>query len=357
MLAVNKSEVVPACGANWRKPGDEITDRAHRKRAHNCIPEHLPKQCEICSSKRNLVPDHKDGDESNDAPSNLRWLCKQCNTKLGIQFAAEGRGRRTHQYNPGNPGAQSLGAYVEAAAMHQRGAHDAGGKIIHETPAARRSEFAEEIWSRRRAHGTDHKNPMSHSKDAQALEDFRGFGPKEILRFQDSQFQDPRDFWPVGKLSGLWLARVPIPHPDATEAQAARTLDEWRKIQPHLYWKTPEVMATFDAHDRRPQLYFIGGNQALDESTVRAFCQATGTEYNPGPAYQNLGKCYGIRYEAVKSFENFRESLFCHPFGEEDGIVPELWYARGRHGLVLVGGNYRVETKDAELGASPGIAN
>lgn len=59
-------------------------------------------------------------------------------------------GRRTRQYNPG---AETLSQYVEAVLEHRRGAYDAGGKIIHETPPDRRSRFAKEIWRRRRAHG------------------------------------------------------------------------------------------------------------------------------------------------------------------------------------------------------------
>lgn len=91
--------------------------------------------------------DHRDGDEWNDAPSNLRYLCKSCNTKLGIADARAGKGRRTRQYNPG---AETLAEYVHAAVDHQRGQHDEGGRIIHETSKERRTEFAKEIWRRRR---------------------------------------------------------------------------------------------------------------------------------------------------------------------------------------------------------------
>ena len=103
--------------------------------------------------------DHRDGDEWNDSPENLRWLCKACNTRLGIAAARAGQGRRTRQYNPRrNPGAENLAQYVQAALEHRRGEHDAGGKIIHETPKAKRREFAEEIWRRRRRHGTDRRS-------------------------------------------------------------------------------------------------------------------------------------------------------------------------------------------------------
>ena len=52
-----------------------------------------------------------------------------------------------------NPGAESLKEYVSAAVEHARGEHDGGGLVIHETPPDRRSQFAKEIWRRRRLHG------------------------------------------------------------------------------------------------------------------------------------------------------------------------------------------------------------
>lgn len=109
----------------------------------------------MCGSVRNLVIDHIDGDESNGAPRNLRWLCKACNTRLGIVAARAGIGKRTRQHNPG---AGNLAQYVQAALAHRRGAHDEGGRIIHETPKEKRQEFAAQIWRRRRQRGTDRQH-------------------------------------------------------------------------------------------------------------------------------------------------------------------------------------------------------
>jgi hypothetical protein len=67
-------------------------------------------------------------------------------------MARGGQGKRTRQYNPG---AYTLAQYTQAALQHTRGAHDAGGRIIHETTKEKRQEFAAEIWRRRRARGTD----------------------------------------------------------------------------------------------------------------------------------------------------------------------------------------------------------
>jgi len=67
-------------------------------------------------------------------------------------MARTGKGRRTNQFNPG---ARTLAEYVQAVTRHQRGAHDAAGRIIHETPKAKRREFAAEIWDRRRLRGDE----------------------------------------------------------------------------------------------------------------------------------------------------------------------------------------------------------
>ena len=136
----------------------EITDRAKRYRAQHpeCRPPG-PVKCALCGSTRFLLIDHKDGDEANGKPDNLRWLCKSCNTRLGLANARAGQGVRTRQYNPANLGARTLAQYTEAALRHARGQHDAGGEIIHQTPKETRHEFAAEIWRRRRARGTDHR--------------------------------------------------------------------------------------------------------------------------------------------------------------------------------------------------------
>jgi hypothetical protein len=86
------------CG-KWRKPTTAITDRAKRYRAQQCVPPG-PKRCALCNGTRNLVVDHRDGDESNGRPGNLRYLCKRCNTVKGLRDKRQGRGTRTRQYNP-----------------------------------------------------------------------------------------------------------------------------------------------------------------------------------------------------------------------------------------------------------------
>jgi len=78
-----------------------VTDRALRYRANQpaCKPAG-PRRCAECGARSQLMVDHADGHEENGRRSNLRWLCRSCNTRLGAMMAKTGKGRRTKQYNP-----------------------------------------------------------------------------------------------------------------------------------------------------------------------------------------------------------------------------------------------------------------
>jgi hypothetical protein len=153
----------PGCARTMKS---KVSDRAKRYRANQkgCLPNY-PKKCKLCGSKSDVMIDHVDGNESNGRKSNLRWLCRSCNNTLGAEMAKTGQGRRTVQYNPAHKGALTLGEYMQAVLQHTRGAHDAAGKIIHETPKSRRREFASEIWARREAHGTARPGSSSAGYD------------------------------------------------------------------------------------------------------------------------------------------------------------------------------------------------
>ena len=102
---------------------------------------------------------HVDGDEHNNGPRNLAWACRSCNTIIGVVMKRCGIGVRTRQNNPAKEGARTLAQWVTAvlSMKGQSDAMDPGAaiEVIHATPPARRSAFAQEIWRVRRERGTD----------------------------------------------------------------------------------------------------------------------------------------------------------------------------------------------------------
>ena len=199
MSTSNRTHSVPNPASGTMRPVELITDRAKRYRANRNPPEG-PRRCGFCWASNPRDIDHIDGDEGNGAPNNLQYLCRSCNTKKGITQARAKVGKRTRQRNPApvkplryaeylravevlrgdRPGdvstaaarlqatnsqqrqayaarraernpAPTFGQYARAVSIHQRGAHDEGGAIIHETPASLRSQYAREIARRKRA--------------------------------------------------------------------------------------------------------------------------------------------------------------------------------------------------------------
>lgn len=153
------------CGAKWRKPAHQITDRAARYRATSpeCRPPD-PRVCGFCGSTANVEVHHIDGYEENAEPFNLMWTCRSCNTRIGIVMARAGLGRKTRQFNPSARGAENLQQWLNAVLSMKGESHtmpvSKAVEMIHATPQYRRSEFAHEIWAIRREHGTDRMPPF-----------------------------------------------------------------------------------------------------------------------------------------------------------------------------------------------------
>ncbi len=145
-----------------RKPVHLITDRAKRLRAQSTPPPG-PRRCAYCGSGRYVEIDHVDGIEAHGNPENLTWACRSCNTRKGIVFRNAGRGRPVVQMNPGkeSEGAKSLAQWVMAVmAMRGQSSEMSLGqavRMVKATPPEKRSEYAAEIWRRRRDRGTDRR--------------------------------------------------------------------------------------------------------------------------------------------------------------------------------------------------------
>ena len=151
---------------NPTRPGQlravHITDRAKRYRAQAAAPPEKNPRCYLCGAPEPRDVEHIDGDEANTDPANLARACRSCNTTKGRTFARNGMGKRTRQYNPARrrknagkaAGAKTMAQYVKAVFVLKHGSDQMELQeaidLIHNTPAADRSKFAREIYSRRR---------------------------------------------------------------------------------------------------------------------------------------------------------------------------------------------------------------
>lgn len=332
-----------------------ITDRAKRYRANRCKKK--ADKCETCGYRKNLVIGHRDGNESNGRPYNLGTFCKSCN---GLDAAADkkaGRGVRTRQYNPKkkrrNPGAKTLGAYVDAAVNHSRGAHDAGGKVIHETPKAKRREFAREIAWRKGSR----RNPTS---EADVLyRKFHGRGPDKIydmqvagvdpygghpeltslgplIRFivgedvvlggeygdevQEAEWVREISFVPSVPRWHDWLERT---DPPVSEAKA--------KLRE---WKVPDLAAV----PNTKQLYILGKQQGVTAEMLLELGA------DPEKDLLDLGNVYLVEYFTQKRFDHFDPINYWHHFSEvTHSDWPRLIFDRVHGILSLAGGAYTVK--------------
>ena len=374
------------------KPVTEITDRAKRLRANKV--HKLRKRCEECGSKRNLGVGHRDGDESNNRPSNLFTQCKACNGKQAARDKKAGRGVRTRQYNPG---AINLAQYVQAAMDHVRGSHDAAGRVLHETPKNVRREFAKEIWWRRGYRGNPPEDimpefwagklrdshgrivrsetqakaillselralgkigPRKNPSEADTLyKKFHGRGPDRIYEMQVAGI-DPYGGHPeltslgplirfiVGEgmvLGGQfgdevqeaeWVREISfVPSVARWHEWLERTDPPPQEAKARLReWKVPDLAATPNAK----QLYILGRQKYSDADLV-----ALGAD--PSQDWIDLGDCFLIEYFTQKRFDRFEPINYWHHFGEKNGVVPRLILDRVHGILSLTGGAYEVK--------------
>jgi hypothetical protein len=376
-----------------------VTDRALRYRANQAMPEDAPEVCVFCGEDGAVEVGHLDGHEENSEPENLAYTCRSCNVKCGNTLRSYGAGRLTHQFNPAgarsigqyknavnamlgrdrgmsirgavetlqgtphrkraeyarkmngrgagkNPGADSLGEYMAAVADHRPGAHDRGGKVIHETPKSRRSKFAREIARiKKDRYGSGGgvpdwvTNPASSVAGARAaFKDFHGFdstGRVIVTRVQ----HEHEHVAAIGELIELWI--VP-PGKETPEGKKDRC----------------EVLKDFDgawltrtpAKDR-PQMFVDGGDQHLDDATLEMF----GIDPQETHELEVLGTGVAVVYFTDKTHLGSEggQAEYKHPFGEmrdeDDELVftgkasrPTILYDTVNHQLYIAGGKYTI---------------
>lgn len=419
-----------------------VTDRALRYRANQAMPDDAPRVCFACGSA-DVEVGHLDGHEENNAPGNLAWTCRACNVLCANTLRAGGAGRLTNQYNPAgartrehykravdvltgksremrlrsavqaiqgtphrlraqyatgkaNPGAETLGAYMSAVADHSRGAHDHGGRIIHETPHARRSRFAREIAKIKKerygssmpdwvtnpamsaeqyglaeavAHGTNRfptglsleaarrmiehtpaawraeyarelaakrSNPGTASRDA--FKRFHGFDADRKTTVVRT-IHEHEHVAAIGELIELWIVPLDQETPEGKKDRCIRLKD------------FDGAWLTQSEHEERPQLFIDGGDQDLDDSTLRE----CGLDLSALHEAEVLGKGVLVKYYTDKTHLGREGGLadYSHPFGEtrdDNGrrvftgkaSRPVITYDTVNRQLFVVGGKYTI---------------
>jgi hypothetical protein len=370
----------------------KVTDRALRYRANQAMPADAPRVCFACGSS-DVEVGHLDGHEENTGPENLAWTCRPCNVKCGNTLRAGGVGRLTNQYNPArnsthyrnavdtllgrsrplslrsaietiqgtshakraeyitgksNPGADSLGAYMSAIAEHRPGAHDRGGKVIHETPPARRSKFAREIarikaerygsggvpdWVTNPARK---RNPADAARGA--FEDFHGY-PSEAKTTVVRTIHEHDHVAAIGELIELWIVPLDQETPEGKKDRCIVLKD------------FDGAWLTQSEHKKRPQLFIDGGDQALDDSIL----EDCGVDLDAIHEVEVLGKGVQVTYYTDKTHlgKEGGQADYTHPFGEtldeNDNRVftgkasrPVIAYDTVNHMLFVIGGKYTI---------------
>lgn len=365
----------------YARSATSITDRAKRYRAQACAPAG-PRQCALCPSRRFLVVDHRDGDESNGARSNLRWLCKSCNTRLGKRDAREGRGVRTRQYNPADTGAAGLGEYVSALRIlkgEMAGDFDKARAVIHATSASARSRFAREIAAKKtgRSSGmatvrallgnpayTLYSGENSAGDERWYLEwiDDSGHKHEEIFSSYEaavrrkSQLQrrnNPADT--AADLAEAFHGRpsvaeeIDVAVHEHTHLAGLGTLDKIiLKGGDYITFDGDVILASNEAGT---QLFIEGGDQSIGLADF--------PEVDDSKESVVLGRVQSIYYTADKhhlSKAERKPSAYKHRLGEESGDLPVLLYDTRNRLLSFAGGHYYVG-RSMDGGHSEGIVD
>jgi hypothetical protein len=339
-----------------------VTDRALRYRAVANMPD-CERRCHFCGKPhtsnaqgKSIEVAHINGHEEDTEPSNLSWTCRSCNVEMANGLRKAGRGRATRQYNPPG-GATSLAQYLTAI-MSMKGLSSgmsvpAAVEMIHETSHAKRSQFANEIWEKRRARG----NPFAVAALSQipavaSLEGVAEKGYNRLLRTKSKKRNPRNPADGAAEMSEKFHGRPVLETVIVEESVHYHThlaeLGTLEKLVVKASNKDAGIVELEDfagallcSNEDGTHLYVRGGDQSvpLEEFSLEG-----------NHDFEDLGEVLEIRYYTVKEHLGSQggEADYYHEFGEDDKANgdkprrPRLRYSTRDKLLSFTGGGYEV---------------
>jgi hypothetical protein len=270
------------------------------------------------------VVDHKDGDESNGARWNLRYLCKSCNTREGKRMARTGQGVRTRQRNPKRPTQAQVRAAARAAGMVAKWDRDWQEWIVNFPGGAEATSYHTDDPQ----DAIDTARAMARSRPRSNPELRIGDRVRYSTAFLRStgMYSGPMPF-ARGIVTGLdagfggkgaYLATIDWGDPDIPERVLSSNLQldrgkGWRKANPGIF----EIGAGLDLlTDLAEQTTPRGRRNPEGAPNLAAYLQALGV----------------LKGEVDGDFQAARTLIHNTPAADRSAFAREVWRRRRAHG-------------------------
>ncbi len=202
-----------------------------------------------------------------------------------------------------------------------------GTRVKTTTSKAAADRYKKYLMDQRRAFNKrnpeDEDAPLSSSESeaAEVFEMFHGEPSDGTLSYEETVFE-PDYYTGLGDLVSL---KVVTPKNKEVEISAP----DPNRFDAH------QVVKLACAADRK-QLYFIGGDQALDTAKLGFTDRQT-------KHHMLIGVLVEVTYQTRKKFHKFKLTDYYHGLGEKSGNQPILIYDPFSQKLGVAGGNYLVE--------------
>jgi predicted nucleic-acid-binding Zn-ribbon protein len=178
--------------------------------------------------------------------------------------------------------------------------------------------------------GNTRQNPESSA--AALYEEFHGRAPGEVLEISYEEHEHET----LTALGDLAQLKVLTPHGKDCVINVVETKSPKDLPDPSQLPRNERVVLA--SNEAGTQLYFIGGDQAVD-------VEALGFKGDEVKEKMVLGVLHELTYQTEKGFDNFQLTNYYHKLGEETGHEPVLLYDTVSQLLSVSGGEYRIEDR------------